>query len=65
MGIPRLAFLRPTAWLHKRARMAHLHQQALKSLARRTTEDLLGSGLTGLAREGWRDHGKANLARFQ
>ena len=35
------------------------------SLARRTTQDLLGSGFTKLAREGQRDQGKANLARFQ
>ena len=34
------------------------------SLARRTTQHLLGSGLTRLAREGQRDQGKANLARF-
>ena len=33
-GVPRLACLRPTAWLCKRARMAHLHQQALKTLPR-------------------------------
>ena len=35
------------------------------SLARRTTQDLLGSGLTRLARVGRRDQGNANLARFQ
>ena len=35
------------------------------SLARRTTQDLLGGGLTRLAREGRRDQGKANLMRFQ
>ena len=34
------------------------------SLARRTTQDLLGSGLTRLAREGRRDQGKGHLARF-
>ena len=32
--VPRLACLRPTAWLCERARTAHLHQQALKILAR-------------------------------
>ena len=34
------------------------------SLARRTTQDLLGSGLTRLARERRRDQGKPILARF-
>ena len=33
-GVPRLACLRPTAWLCERARTAHLHQRALKTLAR-------------------------------
>ena len=34
------------------------------SLSRQTTRDLLGSGLTRLAREGRRDQGEANLTRF-
>ena len=34
------------------------------SLARRMAQDPFGSGLTRLAREGLRDQGKANLARF-
>ena len=34
------------------------------SLARRTTQDLLGGALTRLAREGRRDQGKGHLARF-
>ena len=34
MGVPRLACLRPTAWLHQRPCTAHLHQQTLKTLAR-------------------------------
>ena len=33
-GVPRLACPRPTAWLCERARMAHIHQQGLKTLAR-------------------------------
>ena len=33
-GVPRLAYLRPTAWLHQRPYMDHLHQQTLKTLAR-------------------------------
>ena len=35
------------------------------SLARRTTQYLHRSGLTRLAREGWRDQGQTNLARSQ
>ena len=33
-GVPRLACLRPMAWRYERARTAHLHQQALKTLTR-------------------------------
>ena len=33
-GVPRLACLRPTAWLQQRPCTAHLHQQTLKTLAR-------------------------------
>ena len=33
-GVPRLACLRPTAWLCERARTTHLHQQAFRTLAR-------------------------------
>ena len=33
-GVPRLACMRPMAWLCERARTAHLHQQAFKTLAR-------------------------------
>ena len=54
-GVPRLACLRPTAWLHQRPRTAHREGP---SLARRTTQGLHGSGLTRLAREGRRDQGK-------
>lgn len=34
MGVPRLACLRPTVWLHPRPCTAHLHQQTLKNLTR-------------------------------
>ena len=34
LGVPRLACLRPTAWLHQRPCTTHLHQQTLKTLAR-------------------------------
>ena len=44
-GVPRLACLRPTAWLHQRPCTAHIHQQTPKTLARRTTQDLLWSSL--------------------
>ena len=64
MGVPRLAYLWPAAWLHQRPCMTHLHQQKLKTLTRRTTQDLLGGSLTRLAREGRRDQGEANLARI-
>ena len=63
-GVPRLACVQPVAWPHQRPCTAHLHQQTLKTLARRTTQDLLGGGLTRLAREGRRDKGKGHLARF-
>ena len=63
-GVPRLACLRPAAWLHQRPYTAHLHRQSLKTLARWTMQDLLRSGLTKQAREGQRVQGQANLARF-
>ena len=34
MGVPKLAFLRPTAWLREWPSTAHLHQHILKTLAR-------------------------------
>ena len=63
-GVPRLACLRPRAWLHQRPYTARLHQPTLKTLARRTTQDLLGSGHTRLPRKERRNQGKANLARL-
>ena len=33
-GVPRLACLRPTVWLHQRPYTAHPHQRTLKTLAR-------------------------------
>ena len=33
-GVPRLACLRPAAWLHQRSRTTHLHQQTFKTLTR-------------------------------
>ena len=34
MGVPRLACLRPTAWLQQQPGTTHLHQQTLKTLTR-------------------------------
>ena len=38
--------------------------KAFKTLAKRTTEDLLRSGLSRQAHEEWRYQGEANLARL-
>ena len=58
-GAPRLACLRPMAWLCERARTAHLHQQAFETLARgqasRGRQHKTSSGASSpgwLAREG-------------
>ena len=45
MGVPRLACLRPTAWLSQRAVRPIFIKKASKTLPRRTTQDLLRSGL--------------------
>ena len=56
-GVPRLACLRPAAWLHQWPSMARLHQPNTQdhregpSLAGKTTQGLLRSGLTRQARE--------------
>ena len=69
-GVPRLACLRPAAWLHQWPSMARLHQPTLKTLVRGQAsrggrqQDLPGGGLTRLAREGQRDQGEGHLARF-
>ena len=57
MGVPRLARLRPAAWLKEWPSTAHLRQHMLKTLARgqasrgRTIEGFLRHGLVRLARE--------------
>ena len=53
-GVARLACLRPTAWLSQQAVRPIFTNKASKTLARRTTQDLLWSGLVGQAHEGWR-----------
>ena len=69
-GVPRLACLRPTAWLCCRpVRPIFVKQgnQDLReglSLARRTTQDLLRSGLARQAHEERRYQGEANLTRL-
>src|SRR3954464_10449992 len=56
-GVPRLACLRPAAWLEWGPNVAHLHQHKAQdpregpSLARRTTRSFLQHGLLRLARE--------------
>src|SRR3954470_16615560 len=56
-GVPRLACLRPAAWLEWGPNVAHLHQHKAQdpsegpSLARRTTWSFLQHGLLRLARE--------------
>src|SRR4051812_33130138 len=56
-GVPRLACLRPAAWLKWGPSVAHLHQHKTQdpregpSLARRTTRCFLRHGLLRLARE--------------
>src|SRR4051812_34327841 len=56
-GVPRLACLRPAAWLKWGPSVAHLHQHKAQdpregpSLARRTTRRFLKHGLLRLARE--------------
>ena len=57
MGVPRLACLRPAAWLKDWPSTAHLHQHTLKTLARgqasrgRMTGSFLRHGLVRLACE--------------
>ena len=50
-GVPRLACLRPAAWLKGGPNTAHLHQHRPKTLAGRTTRSFLRRGLIRLARE--------------
>ena len=53
-GVPRLACLRPTAWLYERARTAYLHQQALKTLARgQASRGGRHKTFSGAASPGW------------
>ena len=68
-GVPRLACLRPAAWLKRGPSTANLHQLKLKdlregpSLAGRTTGGFLGHGLVRLAREEAERSRRGYLAR--
>ena len=63
-GIPRLACLRPTAWLCMRAFVAHLHQQAFKTLARgQASQDGRHKTSSGAASPGWLARGGETKAR--
>ena len=64
MGVPRLACLQPTVWLSQRAVRPIFIDKAYKTLARRTTHDLLWSGLVTQAHEERRYQGGANLTRL-
>ena len=50
-GVPRLACLRPAAWLNEWPSTAHLHPHMLKTLAGQMTGGFLRHGLIRLARE--------------
>ena len=59
MGVPRLASLRPTAWLHQRPCMAHLHQQTLKTLTRgQASRGGRSKTSSGVASPGWLVRGR-------
>ena len=64
MGVPRLAYLRPTAWLSRQAVRPIFINKASKTLARRTTRDLLWSDQGRQAHEERRYPGGANLTRL-
>ena len=54
MGVPRLACLRPAAWLKGQPRVAHLHQHKLKTLARgQASQGRRQEASTGTASSGW------------
>ena len=63
-GVPRLACLRPTAWLSRQAVRPIFINKASKTLARWTTQDLLRSGLVRQAHEERRYQGEENLTRL-
>ena len=63
-GVPRLACLRPTAWLCKRARTTHLHQQAFKTHARgQASRGGRHKTSSGAASPGWLARGGEIKAR--
>ena len=63
-GVPRLACLRPMAWLHQRPYTAHLHQQTLKTLARgQASRGGRRKTSSGAASLGWLARGREIKAR--
>ena len=63
-GVPRLACLRPTAWLSQQAVRPIFINKASKTLAGRMMQGLLRSGLVRQAHEERRYQGGANLTRL-
>ena len=64
MGVPRLACLRPAAWLSLQAVRPIFINKASKTLAKRTTQDLHPSGLVREAHKERIYQGEANLTRL-
>ena len=63
-GVPRLASLRPAAWLYERAHTSHLHQQAFKTLARgQASRGGRHKTSSGAASPGWLARGREIKAR--
>ena len=63
-GVPRLSYLRPTAWLCWRARTTHLHQQAFETLARgQASRGVRHKTSSGAASPGWLARGGEIKAR--
>ena len=63
-GVPRLACLRPMAWLHQRPCTAHLHQQTLETLARgQASRGGRCKTYSGAASPGWLARGGEIKAR--
>ena len=69
-GVPRIACLRPAAWLHQWPSTARLHIPTLKNLARGQAsrggrhKASSGAASPGRLARGWRDQGTGYLARF-
>ena len=63
-GVPRLACLRPTMWLHSRPSTARLHQRTLKTLTRgQASRAGRHKTSSGVASPGWLARGREIKAR--